>query len=153
MTLGVASVDSYWFLISMVEKGISMAEKGQTFNSFVSKTPMITLDKLMGNENYQSWANSMDLWFIGNGCEDRRAEVRGRRLATDMSHKASFTSAHLFVPLLAIPRKLLSSSTVVSVIQASPSFRNWFLIFLVYLRVSVSHVSLGNILVSYSQSV
>ena len=31
---------------------------------------MITLDKLMGNENYQSWADSMDLWFIGNGCED-----------------------------------------------------------------------------------
>ena len=27
---------------------------------------MITL----GSENYQSWADSMDLWFIGNGCED-----------------------------------------------------------------------------------
>ena len=36
-----------------------------------------------------------------------------------MSHKASFTSARLFVPLLALPRKFLSSSTVVSVIQAS----------------------------------
>ena len=47
-----------------------MAEKGQTFNSFVSGTPMITLDKLTGNENNQSWADSMDLWFIGNGCED-----------------------------------------------------------------------------------
>ena len=36
-----------------------------------------------------------------------------------MSHKASFTSARLFVPLLALPRKFLSSSTIVSVIQAS----------------------------------
>ena len=47
-----------------------MAEKGQTFNSFVFGTPMITLDKLTGSENYQSWANSVDIWFIGNGCED-----------------------------------------------------------------------------------
>ena len=31
---------------------------------------MITLDKLTGSENYQSWADSMDLWFIGNGSED-----------------------------------------------------------------------------------
>ena len=54
----------------MVEKDFSMAEKGQTFNSFVSGTPMITLDKLTGSENYQSWADSVDLWFIGNGCED-----------------------------------------------------------------------------------
>ena len=54
----------------MVEKDFSMAEKGQTFNSFVSGAPMITLDKLTGSENYQSWADSMDLWFIGNGCED-----------------------------------------------------------------------------------
>ena len=54
----------------MIEKDFSMAEKCQTFNSFVFGTPMITLDKLTGSENYQSWANSMDLWFIGNGCED-----------------------------------------------------------------------------------
>ena len=47
-----------------------MAEKDQTFNSFVSGTPMITLDKLIGSENYQSWADSVDLWFIGNGCKD-----------------------------------------------------------------------------------
>ena len=32
---------------------------------------MITLDKLTGSENYPSWADSVDLWFIGNGCEDR----------------------------------------------------------------------------------
>ena len=35
-----------------------------------------------------------------------------------MSHKASFTSARLFVPLLALPQKFLFSSTIVSVIQA-----------------------------------
>ena len=31
---------------------------------------MITLDKLTGRENYQSWADSVDLWFIRNDCED-----------------------------------------------------------------------------------
>ena len=46
------------------------AAKGQNFNSFVSGTPMIILDKFMGSENYQPWADSTDLWFIGNGCED-----------------------------------------------------------------------------------
>ena len=56
--------------ISMAEKYVSMTGKGQTFNSFVSRTPMITLNKLTGSENYQSWADSMDLWFVGNGCED-----------------------------------------------------------------------------------
>ena len=30
---------------------------------------MITFDKLIGSENYQSWEDSVDLWFIGNGCE------------------------------------------------------------------------------------
>ena len=40
-----------------------MDEDGQTFNSFnsfVSGTLMITLDKLTGSENYQSWADSVD---------------------------------------------------------------------------------------------
>ena len=59
----------------MTEKDFSLAEKGQTFNSFVSGTPMITLDKLTGSENYQSWADSVDLWFIGNGCEDHLTTV------------------------------------------------------------------------------
>ena len=54
----------------MAEKDFSMAKKGQTFNSFVFGTPMITLNKLIGSENYQSWVDSVDLWFIGNGCED-----------------------------------------------------------------------------------
>ena len=54
----------------MTKKDVSMAAKGQTFNSFVFGTPMITLDKLTGRENYLSWADSMNLWFIVNGCED-----------------------------------------------------------------------------------
>ena len=54
----------------MTEKDVSMVEKCQTFNSFVSGTPMITLDKLTRSKNYQSWADSVDLWFIRNGCED-----------------------------------------------------------------------------------
>ena len=40
--------------VSMAEKDVSMVAKGQTFNSFVTGTPMITLDKLTGSENYQS---------------------------------------------------------------------------------------------------
>ena len=31
---------------------------------------MITLDKFTRSENYHSWVDSMELWFIGNGCED-----------------------------------------------------------------------------------
>ena len=46
---------------SMAEKDVFMAAKGQTFNSFVFGTLMITLDKLTGSDNYQSWSNSMDL--------------------------------------------------------------------------------------------
>ena len=56
--------------VSMADKDVSMAEKCQTFNSFVSGTPKITLDKLMGSENYQSWVDSVNLWNIGNDCED-----------------------------------------------------------------------------------
>ena len=47
-----------------------MAVKCQTLNSFVSRTPMISSDKLTEKENYLSWANSMELWFIGNSCEN-----------------------------------------------------------------------------------
>ena len=47
-----------------------MTGKCQTFNSFVPRTLMIILDKFTGSENYQSWADSVDLWFISNGCED-----------------------------------------------------------------------------------
>ena len=45
----------------MTKKDVPMAEKGQTFNSFVTGTSMITLDKLTRSENYQSWADSVDL--------------------------------------------------------------------------------------------
>ena len=38
--------------ISMAKKDVFMVGKGQTFNSFVSETPMITLDKLTRRENY-----------------------------------------------------------------------------------------------------
>nr|CAN66955.1 hypothetical protein VITISV_020634 [Vitis vinifera] len=31
---------------------------------------MITLEKLVGSENYLSWSISMELWFIGQGYED-----------------------------------------------------------------------------------
>ena len=54
----------------MTKKDASMSTKGLIFNSLVSRTSMITLDKLTGSENYISWADSVDLWFIGNGCED-----------------------------------------------------------------------------------
>ena len=47
--------------VSMAEKDVPMAAKCLTFNSFVSGTPMITLDKLTGSENYQSLADSVDL--------------------------------------------------------------------------------------------
>ena len=36
----------------------------------LSRTPSITMNRLKGSENYQSWANSVTLWFTGNGCED-----------------------------------------------------------------------------------
>ena len=45
----------------MAKKVFYMAEKSQTFNSFVSGTPMNTLDKLTGSENYQSLPDSVDL--------------------------------------------------------------------------------------------
>ena len=52
----------------MIEKDVSMAE-------IVFGTPMITLDKLTWSKNYQSCADSMNLWFIGNGCEDHLTTV------------------------------------------------------------------------------
>ena len=61
--------------VSMAEKDVSMAAKGQTFNSFISGTPMIILDKLTGSENYLSWADFVDLRFIGNGYKDHLTTV------------------------------------------------------------------------------
>ena len=48
----------------MAKKVFYMAEKNQTFNSFVSGTPMITLDKPTGSENYQSLPDSVDVRII-----------------------------------------------------------------------------------------
>ena len=47
-----------------------MAEKASSFYSFMSETPMITVNRLKGSDNYQSWANSVTLWFTKNGVED-----------------------------------------------------------------------------------
>ena len=47
-----------------------MANKALSFSSYLSKTPMITVNRLKGSDKYQSWANSVKLWFTGNGCED-----------------------------------------------------------------------------------
>ena len=47
-----------------------MAEKASSFYSFMSETPMITVNRLKGSDNYQSWGNSVTLWFTKNGVED-----------------------------------------------------------------------------------
>ena len=47
-----------------------MAEKASSFSSFMAGTPMIIVNRLKGSDNYQSWANSVTLWFTGNGVED-----------------------------------------------------------------------------------
>ena len=31
---------------------------------------MIIVNRLKGSDNYQSWANSVKIWFTGNGVED-----------------------------------------------------------------------------------
>ena len=47
-----------------------MVEKASSFSLFLSGTSMITVNRLKGSDNYQSWANSVTLWFTGNGVED-----------------------------------------------------------------------------------
>ena len=47
-----------------------MVEKASSISSFLARTPMITVNRLKGSDNYQSWANSITLWFTGNGVED-----------------------------------------------------------------------------------
>ena len=47
-----------------------MVEKASSFSLFLSGTLMITINRLKGSDNYQSWANSVTLWFTGNGVED-----------------------------------------------------------------------------------
>ena len=47
-----------------------MTTKSSTFSSVISRSPMITLEQLVGSENYLSWFASMELWFMGQGYED-----------------------------------------------------------------------------------
>ena len=47
-----------------------MADKASSFSSFMCRTPMITINRLKGSDNYQSWANFVTLWFTRNGVED-----------------------------------------------------------------------------------
>ena len=47
-----------------------MATKSSAFSSVISGSPMITLEKLVGSENYLSWSTSVELWFMGQGYED-----------------------------------------------------------------------------------
>ena len=47
-----------------------MADKAPSFSSFLSRTPMITVNRLKESDDQQSWANSITLWFTGNGVED-----------------------------------------------------------------------------------
>ncbi|KAJ9685021.1 hypothetical protein PVL29_017164 [Vitis rotundifolia] len=47
-----------------------MAIKNSIFSSVISGPPIITLEKLVGSENYLSWFASVELWFMGQGYED-----------------------------------------------------------------------------------
>ena len=53
-----------------------MADKAMCFSSFMSGTPMITVNRLKGSDNYQFWANSFPLWFTGNGVEDHLTSTK-----------------------------------------------------------------------------
>ena len=53
-----------------------MADKASSFSSFMSGTPMITVNRLKGSDNYQSWANAVTLWFTGNGVEDNSTSTK-----------------------------------------------------------------------------
>ena len=46
-----------------------MATKNPIFTSVISRSPTITLEKLIGSENYLSWSASVELWFMGQGYE------------------------------------------------------------------------------------
>ena len=47
-----------------------MATKNPIFTSVISGSPTITLEKLIGSENYLSWPASVELWFMRQGYED-----------------------------------------------------------------------------------
>ena len=60
---------------------LTMADKAPKFSSFLSGTPMITVNRLKGSDNYQSWTNSITLWFTGNGVEDHLTSTEPRVVA------------------------------------------------------------------------
>ncbi|KAJ9698075.1 hypothetical protein PVL29_007267 [Vitis rotundifolia] len=47
-----------------------MVTKNSIFSFVISGSPMITLEKLVGSENYLSWSASVELWFMGQGYEN-----------------------------------------------------------------------------------
>ena len=47
-----------------------MTTKSSIFSPVISGSPMITLEKLVGSENYLSRSASVKLWFMGQGYED-----------------------------------------------------------------------------------
>ena len=53
-----------------------MADKAPSFSSYLYENPMITMNRLKGSDNYQSWANFVKLWFIGNDCEDHLTSTK-----------------------------------------------------------------------------
>ena len=53
-----------------------MVDKAPSFSSYMSGTPMITVNRFKGSDNYQSWANSFKLWFTGNGIEDHLTSTK-----------------------------------------------------------------------------
>lgn len=40
------------------------------FVPILSRNPIITSEKFCGSQNYQSWSNTIDLWFMGQGVVD-----------------------------------------------------------------------------------
>ena len=58
-----------------------MAEKASSFSSFLAGTTMITINRLKGSDDYQSWANSVTLWFIRNGVEDHMTSTESSVVA------------------------------------------------------------------------
>ena len=53
-----------------------MAHKAPSFSSFMFGTPIITVNRLQGSDNYQSWANFVTLWFTRNGVEDHLTSTK-----------------------------------------------------------------------------
>ena len=53
-----------------------MVDKTSSFSSYMFGTPMITENRLKGSDNYQLWANSVKLWFTGNGVEDHVTSMK-----------------------------------------------------------------------------